>query len=246
MPAGLFHAFHYGWIWEIHVALNGGLLPKGYYALPEQVVGRAVPDLLTLREREADRASEEGAWESGGGIAVAQAPPRVAVVDELDASHLVDVPEHRLAIRHMSDDRLIALIEIVSPGNKEKRAALDDFLDKIQLALSDALHLLILDVIPSTVGNARSIHAALWRRFDRIYQPPTDWPLELASYACGADGGVTAYVEPLTVGRPLPDMPLFLDTGHYINVPLGATYQTAWEQMPGPLRRRVAPVGEVT
>ena len=37
VEAGIFHAFHHEWISEIFRALNRGLLPEGYYALPEQV-----------------------------------------------------------------------------------------------------------------------------------------------------------------------------------------------------------------
>ena len=43
-------------------------------------------------------------------------------------------------------------------------------------------------------------------------------------------------VEPLTVGDPLPDMPIFLTTDRYVPCPLEATYQTAWSQFPAPLK----------
>src|SRR5581483_8630143 len=36
VDAGIFHAFHHEWITEIGRALNRGLLPPDYYALPEQ------------------------------------------------------------------------------------------------------------------------------------------------------------------------------------------------------------------
>ena len=49
--AGAFHHFHVTWLSEIAKALNAGVLPKGYYALGEQVIGGAVPDVLTLAER---------------------------------------------------------------------------------------------------------------------------------------------------------------------------------------------------
>ena len=42
-----------------------------------------------------------------------------------------------------------------------------------------------------------------------------------------------AYVEPWTVvGRPLIDMPLFLEPDIYINVPLEATYMAAYRGVP--------------
>lgn len=37
VEAGIFHAFHHDWITEISRALNHGLLPSDYYALPEQI-----------------------------------------------------------------------------------------------------------------------------------------------------------------------------------------------------------------
>ena len=48
VEAGIFHSFHVGWIPEIQKALNGGLLPEGYYALIEQHAGKSIPDVLTL------------------------------------------------------------------------------------------------------------------------------------------------------------------------------------------------------
>jgi hypothetical protein len=36
VDAGIFHAFHHEWITEIGRALNRGILPPDYYALPEQ------------------------------------------------------------------------------------------------------------------------------------------------------------------------------------------------------------------
>jgi hypothetical protein len=41
----------------------------------------------------------------------------------------------------------------------------------------------------------------------------------------------------------LPDMPIFLTDSRYVPCPLEATYQTAWEQFPAPLRR---PLGVAT
>jgi hypothetical protein len=41
VEAGIFHAFHHFWITEIARALNRGLLPADYYALPEQFAGGA-------------------------------------------------------------------------------------------------------------------------------------------------------------------------------------------------------------
>jgi len=54
--------------------------------------------------------------------------------------------------------------------------------------------------------------------------------LTLAAYVSA--GAVTCYVEPTAVGEELIPMPLFLDPGHYVNVPLESTYRAAYEGLP--------------
>ena len=56
----------------------------------------------------------------------------------------------------------------------------------------------------------------------------------MAAYAVSTD--LVAYVEPIAVGDPLPEMPIFLTGESYVPCPLEATYQTAWEQFPTPLK----------
>src|SRR5947209_20581516 len=78
VDAGIFHAFHHDWITESARALNRGLLPATYYALPEQLAGGLGPDVLTLRIP----GGNGGAPAPGppdGGMALAVAPPRVRI-----------------------------------------------------------------------------------------------------------------------------------------------------------------------
>ena len=46
---GIFHDFHSAWVMELRNALNGGVLPAGYYALTEQHAGKYITDVLTLQ-----------------------------------------------------------------------------------------------------------------------------------------------------------------------------------------------------
>jgi hypothetical protein len=52
----------------------------------------------------------------------------------------------------------------------------------------------------------------------------------LASYESGA--GVRAFIEPVGVGDALIDMPLYLQPGRYVAVPLEETYRLAFESVP--------------
>ena len=48
-------------------------------------------------------------------------------------------------------------------------------------------------------------------------------------------------VRPVAVGEPLPEMPLFLEPNACVQVPLEATYQTAFAVMPRRWRRVLEP-----
>jgi hypothetical protein len=54
--------------------------------------------------------------------------------------------------------------------------------------------------------------------------------LTLVSYAAGLS--TIAYVEHRAVGDSLQDMPLFLTSDHYVNLPVESTYETAFAEMP--------------
>src|SRR5438445_1281081 len=104
VEAGVFHAFHVAWIPEIQKALNGGLLPEGYYALAEQHAGRAIADVLTLHASPAS-APPLPLPPATGGTAVAEAPPRVRRKQTIEPAALAR--RRTLAIRHVSGHRLV-------------------------------------------------------------------------------------------------------------------------------------------
>jgi len=132
VEAGIFHAFHAAWLPALQRALNDGVLPEGFYALAEQHAGRSIADVLTLHVSPAS-APPAPRPVVAGGMAVAEAPPAVRRRQTVDASALA----HRrsLAIRHVSGHRLVAVIEIVSPANKDRPGSVRTFVDKALDAL---------------------------------------------------------------------------------------------------------------
>ena len=68
-------------------------------------------------------------------------------------------------------------------------------------------------------------------------RPPADKPLAVSSYDAG--GALEAFVEPLAVGDPLPLMPLFIEPGIHVLVPLEETYMASWEAFPSILQDRL-------
>lgn len=230
VSAGTFHDFHGAWIAELRRALNGGVLPDGYYAMAEQIAGQMIPDVLTLQEAGEGEINRGRGGNGGMGLAVNNAPPRVALSDTLSEAAVLATRQRRLVIYHTTGDRIIALLEIVSPGNKERRAAMESFVLKAVRIIEEGFHLVLIDLFPPGRFDPEGMHGAIWGRLGGTYEPPSGKPLTLASYV--ATAAVRYYVEPTAVGAELTEMPLFLDADHYVYIPLESTYQAAYEGVP--------------
>ncbi len=178
VEAGIFDAFHHDWITEIARALNRGILPSDYYALPEQIaVGRG-PDDLTL-QRPANGVPQVS--EPQGGVLLDLVPPKVQMrlQSEPDA---YAAKAKSVVLHHTSDHRVIAIVEIVSPGNKNTRHGLAAFVDKAATVLRAGVHLLILDLFPPGPRDEQGIHKVLWDEFiDSDFALPPDKALDLGS-----------------------------------------------------------------
>jgi hypothetical protein len=226
VDAGVFHDFHNVWIAELRNAMNSGLLPPDYYAMSEQHGNKYIGDVLTLQRPNPEESAPHVA---SGGLALAEAPPRVRREESLSLSS--GSLRKTLTIRHVSGHRIVSLVEIVSPANKDREDHVDKFLNKIEDALTQGIHVLIVDLFPPGRHDPHGLHVALWDRLgDETQDPPPTEPLTLASYC--ADTPIRAYLEYVTVRSVLPEMPLFLDPERYVLTPLEATYQASWNGTP--------------
>jgi hypothetical protein len=236
VSAGTFHDFHNAWITHLKERLNAGLLPSPYYALGEQRAGEITPDVLALHANEDEFGDSASQWADGiatnGLVAVAEAPPQVQLAQEaLDNLAFYLARQRTLVIRHSSGDRIVALVEIVSPANKHTQRTLEEFADKVIAALDQGIHVLIIDPFPPTQHDFDGIHGYIWHRsLAGTYHAPREGALTLVSYA--ASRPVWAYVQTFGIGDRLIAMPLFLTPTHYINVPLEETYAAAWAGVP--------------
>ncbi len=236
--AGTFHDFHYIWVAELRHRLNRGLLPEGFYAQAEQVAGGSVPDVLTLHDGSGESATPIVPPNSA--IGVLETPPRVFLTQDAE-ERLYARKRDRIAIRHRSGDRTVALIDVVSPGNKHSIHELRRFLAKIDSAIERGIHCLVIDVHPPGKHDPMGLHAAFWEfAFGEPAGLTNPSRATLASYRANPNTIATAYVQPVGIGESLPDMPLFLDPDWYVNVPLEETYLKAWEEFPDRWKKVVA------
>ncbi len=230
---GTFHSFHVLWIAEIANTMNRGLLPAGFYAMAERFMGKISPDVLTF----SSRPIPSGYSPHGNvGTLMSVTRPKALLFEEASEETIQAFRANRIAVRN-PEKQIVAAIELVSPGNKSNQKARQKFIRKSVQLIDSGIHLLVIDVLPPT-RMIPNMHAAIWNRISgpALELPPGKDRL-LASYE--ADELPRAYVEPLAVGDELQAMPLFLETGRYIEIPLEETYRQAWENFPETIREGI-------
>lgn len=165
-------------------------------------------------------------------VAVLDATPRVHLSQEASLEAAFYLAKRRtLVIRRATGDRIVALVEIVSPSNKHNRDEIESFVDKVLAALRQGIHVLVIDPFPPTRHDPQGIHGLMW---EELGEPPFDLPadrrLTMVSYC--AKSPIMAYVEPTRVRLALTERPMFLTKTQYIRMPLEATYMQAWAGVP--------------
>ena len=228
--AGNFHDFHQRWITAVCNSLNNGRMPDDYYAMSEQVAEGSRPDVIALEARDLDASNWDPENMGARAIAVLDHPPRVKYTEEQEREIYAESAD-RVAVYHANGDRVVAYIEIISPGNKHSPLEVKKFIEKCNDALERGVHLLIIDILPPGKHAPQGIHAALWNyRYSESHGVTAEEPLGLSSYR--VDDVPRAYFQPLAVGQTLPDMPVFLTPRHYVNVPLELTYAESYRGVP--------------
>ena len=228
-----YHDFHNGWIIEIRNALNGGLLPDDCEAAsestisinrddPDDGVREAMPDVGTLRF---DEPSYDPATDEGAVLAVAEAPPKVAVELSLDDAR----PRPKRVLIRRGGGELIAAIEIASPSNLTTEAPRQVLADKCRDLLRGGVHVCVFDPFPAA-GRRPTLESLTVEDAAAEWQESRSPDEGLAaSYVSGGPGRMrTAYLQPVTVGDPLPAMPVFLTPGEYVSLTLEDSYGRAF------------------
>jgi hypothetical protein len=233
VPSGLFHHFHQQWTIDIAKALNAGILPRGLSALVEQRAGPREADVLAIESKGKSRPART---DNPSGLLILERP--TATMTYCSTREIYAGRANRIVVKHHLG-RTLAVIEILSPGNKDSRAAVHDFLRKTIDFLCAGIHVLLVDLFPPSPRDPLGIHLLIWDEIGggEPFAFPAGKDRLLASYE--TDGDKTAYVEPIGLGDILLNMPLFVASGMHIKVPLESTYQTAWSACPEAMREAV-------
>ena len=236
VPSGLFHHFHQDWSIELARTLNRGLLPSNLSALVEQRAGVKEPEVLAIEDYGALVDRETSLLEANAGRVAMMEAPATRIVQR-SADEIYADRANRIVIRHHLG-RIVAIIEIVSPGNKDKRGAIRNFVEKTIDFIQAGVHVLIVDLFPPTVRDPKGLHKLIWDEIeDQPFELPPGLDRLLMSYQAGREK--VAYIEPLAIGDTMPDMPLFLTPNLHVKVPLETTYGATWNVLPVQLRSAV-------
>ena len=209
---------HIFWMTEIARGLRA-VLPPGYRA----VIGSSPLVAVGVSPVKPDVVVTNGpARDPAAGPATTRPAPEPDV--EVAAATL----EEDATVQVERDGRLVAAVELISPRNKDRPAAREQYAGRYLNYLRGGVHLLLVDVHrrPLDFSFARTIAEALG-----LPAPAADTP-SAVSYRVGpsaAQGGrlLGLWQQPLRVGEPLPSMPLALSPDELVWVDLESTYRRA-------------------
>jgi hypothetical protein len=142
-----------------------------------------------------------------------------------------------LVFRNFGGRQLVAAIELISPGNKDRVETREAFAMKIASYLHEAVSVLIVDVVTERRSNLHDEIVRMMRMPQDVRLPP-DPPLYAAAYRPVIRENrpeIDIWVNAFNVGDPLPTMPLRLIADYFVPVELEATYMEACR------RRRLIP-----
>jgi hypothetical protein len=218
-------SFHSSWATKIADALTERWLPPNYIAEEHIHIGPSVEIDVATFEQDAPATREEG------GPAVATMGPKVWIPPAADGILPAVFPD-TFEVRVLCTDtgpNLVAAIELISPGNKDRPAERRAFATKCASYLYQGISVIIVDIVTNRRAN-------LHNEILQVMEAQTVLPLppELNLYAVayrplhrGKADEIDIWRSPLALGQPLPTLPLGLRADLAIPVDFEATYAEA-------------------
>jgi hypothetical protein len=198
------------------------VLSRRYRALPQTHLGPFVEaDLVTVDRQPQDKpGSSQSATEPA--TEVWSVPQPTQTLD-------IEVPAQDVFEVRVLDERrgmrLVAVVELTSPANKDRPETRQAFVSKCFAYLQEQVSVVIVDVVTERYAN---FHQQLLE----LVSVPTvnmDFPdLYTVAYRNRSDNGtwhLDLWPVELTVGAPLPTMPLWLAANLSVPLDLERTYQ---------------------
>ncbi len=135
-------------------------------------------------------------------------------------------PEYEVRVYDAARGRqLVAVVELVSPGNKDRPQSRKAFVDKCHALLQQGVCVAIVDIVTNFSTN---LYAELAARLGA--EPPSIAESKIYAVTCRTRPGrrgvrVETWQRALSVGSLLPTLPLYLSEAFQVPLELEATYE---------------------
>lgn len=123
--------------------------------------------------------------------------------------------------------RLVAAIEIVSPSNKDRPETRGTFVSKVAALLKNDVCVSIVDVVTTSDFNLYAELLNFMESADPALgdEPPPIYAVTMRMRYDGRRRPMDNWYHPLTVGQPLPTLPIWLKPDWAISLDLEASYE---------------------
>ena len=209
---------HIFWMTAIARSLKA-TLPPGYRA----VIGSSPLVAIGVSPVKPDVAVTNGAASSNPSH---QSAP--SSVHEPDVEVAVATLEEDASVQVEKEGRLIAAVELVSPRNKDRPSAREQYAARYLNYLRGGVHLMLIDVHrrPLDVSFGTLIAASLGVTI-AVENAPSAVSFRVGAAAAQGGRMLGLWQHALVIGEPLPSMPLALGVIEPVQLDLESTYSSA-------------------
>lgn len=198
------------------------LLPPGYQAEPNINLGSPFEIDIGAFDDEAQHATNSIG--DGGTATMAAIAPTHTVEADLSEQDIYEVRIYDVD----RGRRLVAAIEIVSPSNKERPETREVFVAKVAALLQKGVCVSIVDLVTIRQFNLYADLLTLLGRSDPHLAPtpPDIYAVTLRSRKfLKMSSLLDAWFYPMTVGQPLPTLPIWLSPDLRVSLHLETSYE---------------------
>jgi hypothetical protein len=218
-------SFHSSWATKLADALTERWLPSNYIAEEHAHMGPSVEIDVGTFERPVPGTEQEGSGAVATVGTMVWTPP---AADGVLPAVFPDTFEVRVLCTD-TGPKLVAAIELISPGNKDRPAERRAFATKCASYLYQGISVIIVDIVTNRRSN---LHNEILRIMET--QGGLDLPAEQNLYAVayqplrrGPSDTIDVWRSPLALGHVLPTLPLGLRADLAVAVDFEATYAEA-------------------
>jgi hypothetical protein len=200
------------------------VLPEPYFAAPAVHLGTLFEvDIGTYHEPQSESTVAE--MERGGAVVAAYAPPKPTLTLEPQLPDQ-DVYEVRI-FDSRRNRRLVAAIELVSPSNKDRAESRATFVSKVATLLKNNICVSIVDVVSTSEFN---LYAELMQALQSVdpalgSEPPPMYAVTIRTRFENRRRLMDGWYHPLTLGQPLPTLPVWLTETQAVSLDLEPSYE---------------------